>query len=393
MDLKWLKRVFWTMFALLTGLSVLVVGWLPTLTAVVLIVVNFYLFTLLIYILGNRNIFFTVVQEGSVKGVTRIGRAHRCVMAYRGHRFRGEIGEEFGTEDLWGKDEYWNVVEFRRYLEENSVTFRRPDEGFFREFMRQVLFVDLGGLHFVGMWPFYRVYTYQFKFTSLRGELPPDFEAGDIRYRQSRVITLDSILVRQETYALEIKGVEDKNLIPVDIRVILTGHIVNPFKALFRVQEWLETSANRLLAYIRLEFGRSTWEEFQAKYYKGAGNLEGLLKPITDDIRNFYGFETVGVEISEFTPPTEFAEASLAVRRAQADAEAAEHEARAIRTRAAAERNLVKTVYQAATEFKEDGVAMKIVEDLSKGANTTILLPGSLVESLRSFFRAQGGNP
>ncbi len=390
------RFMIWTAIVVALRVGGFLWGWVETIEVFGLIILNVYLFVVLALVLGNRNLFFTVVKEGQVKGVVRFGRAHKCIMTFMGHRFRYLV-EKTG---LTYRDQDWDVINLQEHLKglqqqpDSKLTLKdiKPQKGLFRKFMKTVFFIDFGGLYLVGLWPFYKVYTYQFKWTSLRGELPPNIEEEEIaglKYQQARAEMSNHILVRQETYLLVLLGVEDTDLIPVDFKIVWTGKIVNPFKALFRVQEWLETSSNRLLAYLRPRFAESTWK----KFHVGDNLLSHYshLKEITGQIEKLYGWYTVGLEISSLTPPPEFAQAALVVRQAEAEKDAATHKAEAIRIIAKAESGRIATVFGAAKHVGDEGVAMKITEDLSKGANTTVIIPGagSLLDTIKTLVKGR----
>lgn len=350
---------FWIGVVVLTLISGLIWGWPTAMVTLALIVADLYLLVFLALELGRRNIFFTVVDEGQAKGITAFGRSHKCLLAYTSHRFQGELD----YDAYWRTDEYWNIV---RLTQQNI----RPEaKNFWQNIIRQILWIELGGLKWVGIWPFYQIYKYEFKWTSLRGQLPQTFDESGVKREQSRIKTIDYILVRQETYQLELAGIEDKDLIPIDIKIVWTVRIINPFKAMFRVQEWLETSSDRLMAYVRREFAVTTWREFQS-IGRNSDSLKQLLQSILDELKKLYGVETIGIEIIELTPPPQFAQAAERVRNAQAGADAAIKEAETIRTLAQAEADRIKTVFGAIKNQGDDGVAMKIVEDLAKGGKT-----------------------
>mgnify|MGYP001600502157 FL=1 len=362
---------FWIVLAILTALSFLI-NWKIG-AVVVTLVINTYAFVFLMMELGKRNIFWTMVDEGQAKGVTIFGRVSKCLMAYTAHRFNAERRPDKRIH----KDSRWDI----RKLKPNKT---RPEEK--RTWfwvVRHILGIDLGGLKWVGIWPFYQIYRYNFRWTSLRGQMPTDDPGTDYKYEETRSRVIDYILVRQETYLIDLKGIEDEEQLSVDIKLVWTNQVVNPFRALFRVRNWLETSTDRLLTHIRREFSVTTWKEFQ----KG-DDLRDKLQTILGQIKDKYGVETVGLEIIDLKPPEEFKAAAEKIRMAQAEvdvarhtAEAAVHEAATIITKAEAEAGRVRKVMLAAIELGDNAVAMKIAEDLSKGGGQVTII-GSAANSL-----------
>lgn len=358
---------FWIVLVVLTVLSFLA-NWKIG-AAIVTLVINVYAFVFLMMELGKRNIFWTMIDEGQAKGVTIFGRADKCLLSFTGHRLVGTMDEKRHKEH-YHKDSYWDIWKLGQQE-------KRPEEPkFWYRFMHDILGIELGGLKWVGIWPFYQIYHYNFRWTSLRGQMPTDDPGTDYKYEETRSRTVDYILVRQETYLIDLKGIEDKEQLSVDIKLVWTNQIVNPFKALFRVRNWLETSTDRLLTHIRREFSETTWKEFQ----KG-DDLRDRLQTILGQIEEMYGVKTVGLEIIDLKPPKEFGVAAEKIRMAQADADAAVYEAAAINTRAEAEAGRVKKVMLAAIELGDNAVAMKIAEDLSKGGGQVTII-GSAASSL-----------
>ena len=349
--------LFWLVMATTMVVLATYGNWIGFAT-LVFAVLDIYASVFLMMELGKKNAFFTIVEEGQAKGVTIFGRAHKCLLAYTSHRFEGELN----PKEHLHSDSFWNIKKLERDQ-------RRPEEkSWWHNFMRRILFLDLGGLKWVGVWPFYKIYNYTFRWTSLRGQLPTGF-SGETKYEETREVNIDYILVRQETYLLDLGGIEDKDLISVDIKLVWTNHVVNPFKALFRVRNWLETSADRLLTYIRMGFAASTWKEFQT-----GGNLMQTFQTILSELEEKYGVATDGLEIIDLKPPAEFQQAAEKVRMAQAEADASVHQAEAITRLAQAEQRRIEMVMGTAKGLGDEGVAMKIAEDLAKGGKAVVVI-------------------
>ncbi|MBI2052260.1 MAG: hypothetical protein HYT38_01100 [Candidatus Sungbacteria bacterium] len=359
-DKKWFIVInFWSMVATAAFLGSILWSWIFTLLILFLTVVAPYGSAIAVMILARKNIFFTIVEEGRAKGVTVFGRASKCLMSYTSHRFNGELD----WEEYYRRDEFWDITRLEQddnRPEEKSIWFR---------FTRYVLGLDLGGLRWIGLWPFHKIYRYNFRWTSLRGQLPTGFAQDSTQYEQTRNEEIDYILVQQATYLLDLTGIEDQDQLSINIKLVWTTQVVNPFKALFRVRNWLETSADRLLTHIRRNFAANTWKEFQSDE-----NVRMMLQPITDELEKLYGVKTIGIEVIELTPPKEFQQAAEKIRMAQAEVIVAEHEAQAARLRGQGEADRIKSVMSAAKELGEDGVAMKMTEDLAKGGKAVVVM-------------------
>ncbi|MFY9492916.1 MAG: SPFH domain-containing protein [Minisyncoccia bacterium] len=350
---------FWSVVATTTAISGMLWSWIGTLLILFLGVMAVYGFVVLLMVLAKKNILFTIVEEGQAKGITIFGRANRCLLSYTSHRFNGEIDWETHRRS----DEFWEITRLGKdddRPEEKRLWFR---------FIHHTLGIDLGGLRWIGIWPFYKIHRYDFRWTSLRGQLPTGYTAGATNYEQTRVQNIDYILVQQATYLLDLTGIEDQDQLSIKIKLVWTTQVVNPFKALFRVRNWLETSADRLLTHIRRNFAANTWKVFQSQE-----NINVMLQPIADELERLYGVKTIGVEVIELIPPEEFRGAAEKIRMAQADATAAEHEAKAAKLRGGGEAERIKSVMAAAADLGDNGVAMKIAEDLAKGGKAVVVM-------------------
>jgi hypothetical protein len=374
--------MIWTLLFAITFLFSLFLGW-KIWAILALFFVFVYISALLMLELGKRNLFWTLIEEGQAKGVTIFGRAHKCLLAFTTHRFKGDSD----PNAHFHSDTWWDI----EHLDQSKL---RPEKGLWHAFSKHILGLEIGGLKWIGIWPIYQIYTYVFRWTSLRGHMPTDKPTGeDYVYEEARSRLLDYILVRQETYLLDLKGIEDSEQLSIDIKLIWTNKVINPFKALFRVRNWLETSADRLLTHIRREFAKVTWKSFQQ-----GDNLADTLRGILDEIENEYGVKTVGLEITDLKPPAEFLSAAQSIREAQASvqvalhkAEAATHEATAIKTIADAEAERVGKVMGAAIQLGDEGVAMKVAEDLAKGQGQVNFFGTTVMELVKSILGKKEG--
>ena len=75
---------------------------------------------------------------------------------------------------------------------------------------------------------------------------------------------LESYLVRQDRYALNIKGVPDKEFKPVNSTWILFQNIENPYKAFFRIQNWLGSVEDLSASQLRKLHGSMKFEQVVA---------------------------------------------------------------------------------------------------------------------------------
>lgn len=238
------------------------------------------------YLLAKGNIFFTIVEEGKAKAIKQLGKFHRVVMAYKGHRLSTEWDvcgpEELGTTREVRSGDGTTELQFvpreelrpGQKLDYACITTLEPiaeKPGEFKQVMRLIPLVPepwyqdlplIGGLRWVGIPIIHTVHTYRFRWVSLRqgedkekkGELKAQIDAQDQR-------GTDYILLQDDIYYTLVEAAESMGMVQLDIELLLTLRIVNPYKALFRVEEWLETTINKTKPAVRQFVARHQYEE------------------------------------------------------------------------------------------------------------------------------------
>lgn len=282
-----------------------------------------YAILFLIWGLAQIDLFWTVVRERQAKIVLKNEAFYWCFMSFAGHIFVRDI-PDFPNELPKGykRKDPWDIVEDKwGVLAERSKQFR------VFHFLTLSLFRNI---RWMGLPPVHKIYRYRFTWTSL--EQTEDKETGETEMRPVTTdLTLNYVLLQQDVYALLIKTVETKELLPVDIIAILPATVINPVKALFNVQHWLEASENRIGDELRLLVGRNTFLELvqrtKAKQERSRritdDELGGILKTLLAD----YGVEYPYLGIRRVDPGSteakEFVKATGAVfvaeRRARAN--------------------------------------------------------------------------
>lgn len=201
------------------------------------------------------------------------------------------------------------------------------------------------GLHFV-FWPFEQVHTYQFGWAGIKRD-------GSVEDHPKRLI--DYILTKDDVYAMVVKEAEDKNLLPMTWILALTIRIVDARKALFEIQNWLETLFNRSTPYVR-DF--STTESYE-KFIQGDMKLEELILArlqaagIIDEFRDRYGVDIRKLEVIDLDPDAEFRKLTLQKRKGEANADQAVQET-AIRVKSSVAAELGLTVLELNEKLKTD---------------------------------------
>jgi len=217
------------LYSLLTGIvnDYLLIGIL----LLILLVVDLALFLGVAYFwLAPNNIFFTFVEEGTAVVVLTNQAYKKTLISFEGHHLENEFLVEDGELD----DGNHSVAK----------------KGLIQKILG-LMFIGKG-LHYLGIWPFDRVYYYDFIWTSIDSE-------GKPRPHEKR--TISYIFLKKDVYWSRLSNIEDKEGLPLTIDVVLTMSVVSPFVALMRTDRWLDSVINFIRAEIRSEIAKYKYEE------------------------------------------------------------------------------------------------------------------------------------
>lgn len=247
---------------------------------VALLALTYYLVALLIRKLAERNLFWTFVEEGTAKSIIVNGRFSFCVMSFSGHMFKADSPNPPATQaDGWDIVPFDPSVQHRRYLP------------------------LLRNIRWIGFPPFSDAYAYGFSWTSLEEEQEDSSDIKKKFHYSDKII--DYILVQDDIYVTQVKEAECLDNIPLDAIILIGGHITNPYKAMFKVERWLESTANRIGADVRDLFGTKSFADIRSLHEKQANVLEKKTKA---EVLKEWGFEISFVRIYSVNPGSKLAE-------------------------------------------------------------------------------------
>jgi len=298
------------------------------------------------FYLAPRNLWFTFVKEGTAKIVVKGGEFKKVLIQWKDHTL----------------DKEWNVIDG----EEPWHLF--------------------GGLRYYGFWPVMALYSYRFQWSGVT-------ENGDIQHHPKE--WFDYILLKDDVYWFKVEKAEDRDLLPLDVEMVVTLKAVNPYRALFRIQSWLETVINRTRPAVRDIVGEKRFKEMINHKEELGGEVmkiltdRGLLKEFRDD----YGIEIKKVQIKEINPPEIYQEATLKQYLAKRERERivieADAEKRKLETIAKGEKARIKTVYEEIQKFGDLGKLVRAVEAMEKSplaASVTVQAVPGIQELLGGIF-------
>ncbi len=348
---------------------------------------------LLVYGLAKRDIFFTLVEPGTAKIVLLNNAFRRIVFNFPGY----------------GMNEKHDIRN-REKTPQDEIGSYREQTPFF------------GGLHFVGVPPFWSLYSYRLRWSviwrNVEGGLEKVMELEGIQGISAAggrlLIRLDNVTqfyLKATPYGLLLSGAEDKDKIAIDAIFLVMASVRNPYKAAFRVNNWWTAVSDNLLSEIRPWIGELSWEvikniegdlldyakaekavleatdpEAKRKIHRNWKRLwfslppaaretfkrqrffENVLK-LVNIMEDEWGVEVISIRIDEIVLPKGIPEAATKKY-------VAEQEAQAILAVAGANAERINKIFAAARAHGDDGVAMKLVEDLSNGRAQPIISVG-----------------
>lgn len=312
-----------------------------TVIIAILVLVNLLCLPYLIKTMAKNNFFLTLVSEGSAKAVMGSGNSgfQRFIMQYKGHRF----------------NENWDVVD-GGYIEKKTG------------WTKILSFFGLIGVRYLGIPGMQTIHSYTFRWNSLKQAQDDTTQNnGGIYFTPHREV-LDYILLQEDIYYARVEGAEDNSMVPLNLDVTLKIKIVNSYKALFKVQEWLEMVWGLIIPSLRRYASQQSWENLVKELTNKSNEFFESLShdKTTENIENDYG-----VEIVEFC----FVRIAPSGKRAEMYEEAAtkeyiaNKEAKRIIIKAEAEQKRIGLEYGKILEYKELGELVRKLEALEKVAN------------------------
>jgi len=294
------------------------------------------IFLIIFFYLAPNNYFFTFVPEARAKVVLRGDAVKTVLFNYKGYVMtnKGNILTEEELEEKNKNQEKKGV--------EKEVIKKRSDSIWTKYF---------GGLKFYGIWPLDDIYGYMFNWSGVTS-------SGEVVLKKK---VIDHIYLKPDVYWAEINDAEDKDLLPLKLEVLLTLKVVNPYRALFAIENWLETVINRSKPLIRQYVAGHEFEKLIFQKQKVGEDMRKELEK-ADVIKGFfkkYGVSIQHIEIKEINPPDAYRDATLKEF-------VALQEKKAILIQADADRQRIEAVFSAVEKFGDLGKLIRTLESVEK---------------------------
>lgn len=222
----------------------------------VFILEGIILLPFLIQAMAKNNFIFTIVKEGTAKAITKNSQFHRAIICFHQHFFDEDwnVWDEKQLKWLLSEEESHKKEEVKKAVEqalkiklsvENPVPRKKR---FLSEYLEMffdfwIIRAFFSNIRIVGIPMIYKVHTYRFYWVSLE-QKNIGGEVKEIPVWKEE--ELDFVLLRDDNYFLRIEAAETLDLVPVNADITFGIRIVNPRKALFEVEMWLENCLRRL---------------------------------------------------------------------------------------------------------------------------------------------------
>ena len=274
--------------------------------------------------LAKKNIFFTTVEEGQAKAVTINGRFRKFLMSYSGHVFKHQNDGGVAAATATPADD-WEI----KPLDHELGFFER--KAYLPKFLR--------GIRWIGLPPFAETYTYHFRWESV----VQTTSGTEVNLNDEHAI--GHILVRSDIYGAKLLSAECRDNIPLNVPFFIYGRVINPYKALFQTEKWLEATINLITGHLRTFVGTHSYDALRQAKNNDADSSRDIaehLKAVYAIIEKDFGFKIERLEIQDVEPASELAKDFI---KASTQAYVAEEKAKAIIAEAKGESARVKGIY------------------------------------------------
>lgn len=356
---------------------------------------------LLVYYAAQYKIFFTAPKEGTAEFFMTGNVVRRMIMLWKGRRAKGPKNGQ-------SVDDQFDIETGER---EQSIF----------HYLNPLNWMEMFGIYWIGIWPFYPIYRYDFVWTEEKvdenGKIVPYTRRATKKSGEGQTAF---IRVNDTNYFFVIDDVKTKGGLPTKFVLLVTVRIVNPYKALFRGEDWLERTGGAINDMVIRYAGVLEYEEITASkpaplsvFENGVATLarewylEELIKSLGDgknddnqgtDLLLNYGVEIVAAKRHSFDfADTEAAkqlrdattQRYTAEQKGLGEAAEATGKAAAITTLANAEKYRIDTTYAPiAGDDLEKRMQIRQLEATEKSGaagGNTIVVPDEILGLARKF--------
>ena len=221
------------------------------------------------YFLANLDLFFTLVKEGEAKIIIAGQSYVRTIVSLAGH----EVNQS------------GDIVP--------STTVRQKS-----------LFERWYGAFWIGLPPARKIFQYNLRWMSYQPKATGDGEKEPV----VKTGILKSTFVKDKVYYGVAKGVETNEGLPLTVEFLITLRVVNPYKAIFLISNWVEAIIDRATQQVRVYVGTKTYKELLTlETSTPTQGFSGYLEvALARTILDAYGVKFVSCDILSVDPPPEY---------------------------------------------------------------------------------------
>ncbi|HVO28547.1 MAG TPA: SPFH domain-containing protein [Candidatus Paceibacterota bacterium] len=308
-----------------------------------------------ISVFAAHNFLITSVEENTgkwiKKGAGKRGRAWRFITPSR----------ETDPAPDPDPDKSWNIEQTRQPIHGHLLN-AEGEESWFVDWIDRKL---PGSIRWIGLPFIYSIHEYNFRWEVQREGKPGTTQNGKIKTEDGLIEMeklsndkwvatfakrLDYIYLRDAVYYFEVIGAETKAIVkgagidqtarvgmPLEVYMLATIRVVNPYRALFLVHDWLESTFDLLRPNVRSWIAANSYEDVVGKpevaereydqFLKQSNVPDGLIPPGTPPdkmpkaigayIECTYGVREKRIAFDDVIPPEEYTQAT--VRRMEAE--------------------------------------------------------------------------
>ncbi len=316
------------------------------------------------------------LPEGRTLVVKFLGGAFAVKLSYRDHKFR-YLCERYNLKpDIHYREipnlreDYrhkWDILELTRAGVTEIESHWRAR-------------INFGGLVWVGPWPFFKEDRQRFSWVSYEQTRQQDGTVVDKFVGREQLQGF--LLAQKDIYASDIKTVLTADNYPVDVLILMDIHVVNPYKARFRTQHWLEYIHNNVRPIIRAYIQS---HEYIHLAKEGGASEEELMKLLHGERTSTKGAHTNKKNLLQ-----EFLEANGAsvnsVRILDIDPNEKYQNILLLKATGQAEADRIRAKYEAIKDYGSNGLHMQFNEaiiEASKGNASLSLFAGDRTDDSR----------
>ena len=214
--------------------------------------------------------FFATTAEGQARPVIWNKKFRKFIMNYAGHIFQGELFKDHRNASFRfdpQEAEYWELIHASQWPRKNKTVIEK-------------LLRLFEGVYLIGVPPFAEIQRYRMTWIEWGYPKKSDGTVSTTKAPISHDEPISHVLVQSDVYFVKVLSAETKEGIPVDVSFLLTISITNPYKALYRVQHWLEAVTNQT--------------EGTTRVYIGTQNIRELFAPPEGDPSTALPVGTIG---------------------------------------------------------------------------------------------------